>query len=152
VKGSPGGVPPPQKDAAAPGGTGAAVNDAEQKQKHEQYSKTDADRLFEMTIAVCRDGELWRYLPTEPKWYRRVGAELFSTTAARRDLTPKQRHRLEFVYRLGSARRRGAEIGSTYVWLTHASVEEARCALQAAFDDILVETLEYHAAMTRMAA
>ena len=146
-----GGAPPTKKDAAASAATEAAGSDENQKQ-HQQDTTSDADRLVEMALAVSRDGALWHYLPKQPGWYRRIGSELLGVVLAKRDLTSVQRHRLEFVYLLGSSIREGAEIGLAYPPATHGSVDEARSALRDALEHIHAKAAAWRVAITPMAA
>ena len=159
----PGGVPPPQKEAAAQAGTGAAGTGSKQNEQHKQFTTDPRDHFVKMALAVARDGELHEFLPKQPQWYRRIGGRALTYLAAQRvaakmdtsapvELYSLDRHRLEFVHRLALARRRGAEIGPAYPGVTHGSLPEARGALSVAFDDIVAETHTFHATNHRMAA
>jgi hypothetical protein len=154
-----------EKEEATPTGIGAAhFKEANQKTKPPKYITKDTDQLAEMALAVAPGGELHAFLPERPDWYRLVGAKAHRHLAAklalirtdpapvRHGLHPRDLERLKFVHRLASARRRGAEIGPAYAGPTQGSVEEARAALSAAFDQILTDTLAYHAAAVRLAA
>ena len=142
----------PEKEVAAPTGTGAADLKQSGKSKQSHRTTNAAESLLEKAAAVARDGELREFVPGDPAWYRRIGGDVFGTLTVVRDLDPHRRRRVEFVYRLASARRAGVEIGPFYQGPTHRSVEQARAALQAAFEEILVGTLDYHAATMRLAA
>jgi hypothetical protein len=154
-----------EKEEAAPTGIEAAhFKEANQKTKPSDYITKDADQLADMALAVASGGELYAFLPERPEWYRLVGANVHGHLAAKRALIktdptparhglhPRDLERLKFVHRLASARRRGAQIGPAYAGPTQGSVEEARAALSAAFDQILSDTLAYHAATIRLAA
>jgi hypothetical protein len=152
MTGPPGGVPPPEKEAAAQGPTGAAEQDTDGKSQPAHHTKNSAERLLEMAVAVMHGGELREFVPAEPAWYRRIGAELFGLLIERREPDPRRRRQLELVYGVARARRDGAAMGPTYPRPTHESLMEARTALDTACDAILAKTLEYHAAVGRKAA
>ena len=154
-----------EKEEAAPTGIEAAhFKEANQKTKPPEYITKDADQIAEMAIAVAPGGELHAFLPERPDWYQLVGAKVHRHLVAKRALIktdpaparhglhPRDLERLKFVHRFALARRRGAEIGPAYAGPTQSSVEEARAALSAAFDQILADTLAYHAAAVRLAA
>ncbi|MBV9018107.1 MAG: hypothetical protein JO058_20860 [Alphaproteobacteria bacterium] len=116
-----------------------------------------------MALAVMPGGDLHPFLPKQPRWYSRIGGKVLQHVAEQRlnaELYGRQflplhsldRQRLEFMHQLALGRRRGAETGPVYAEPAYASLEQARCALGALFDNIAAETLAYHAGSRRMAA
>jgi hypothetical protein len=165
MTGPPGGVPPPEKEAAAQAGTGAADLKAKPYQKPRHDNTNDPDYLVKTALHLARGGELHEFLPKRPEWYRRVGGELHRYLAARAvrakadpsaewpELHPLDRERLKLVHQLALARKRGVEIGPAYAAPSqHGSLNDARRALHAAFTEILADTLAYHSATSRIAA
>jgi hypothetical protein len=148
---TPKGGAPPEKKAAAPAGTGTA------EQIKGNYMQSDNNTngrspLLQRAVAVMTDGELHEFLPEQPPWCRRIGAEVFSAIVSGYDISPRQRQQLEFVYSLAMAIRDGEEIGPTYPAPTHRSVTEARAALSDEFEKILTATLEYNTSVAKLAA
>jgi hypothetical protein len=152
MTGPPGGVPPPEKEAAAPAATGAAELETSGKFQQPHHTKNRAEQLLEMAGAIMRDGELREFVPTEPAWYRRIGPDVFALLIEGREPDPRRRRQLEFVHDLARRRREGTATAPVYAGPTHASLAEARTALNAACEAILAKTLEYHEAVSRKAA
>jgi hypothetical protein len=108
-----------------------------------QLVQESASRHQKKRYLLSRNGQLYRYLPADPAWCRRIGGKLRGAAVLDLRLTRQQERQIEFAYDMAVRARGGARIGPTYPEPTHPRVETGRAAQSAAFDATLAAILAF---------